>query len=1535
MSEATDSSAPVSGAEEPAPVSRSSGKGKKFWLMIAAVIVAIALVATALMVAIPSGKKLTAEIKGDATLVVEAGATERFTVVVKLGKTDVSNNSDLTVIKWSVSPVTLGGFSRRALPTVPFVAGLNGGSGTVTCTIVYNDDKTVIVTKPITVNPPFLDAVSVTPSKKTIEPGTNYTFRAAAVSSVGLPLSGISFTWNLTGNTDVLASLVPPLGLNATTGSSVRLAVDDVLGNLSLSATASYAGLTKTGNSSITVGFLPPRSMDFLWYDMFNVPVPSWYAKREEIYNQEIPYSMSSPWWFLYNGDSGGLEGNLYTYALMRLNITGANVSEVNMNERPEFLPVLSPTEMGGTAEIDWYMQYLTKDQLNASYGIGIANQYDGWIVDLNGTVLLDKQAAKTVLNLTDVGWNSFPDWWDSHKNIFNEAYSDWLVNEAEGRVDIENAYESYYQLFTINIEATKVNDSILLKYDILTWGMETLFLRWLYEVFLPIEMWYEDFNFHATIMPEYSKIDIDTAVTYALWATETLNRDVAGNEKGDPCWTFQPLKGDAVVSTIEHPHSDFDVYSTQKYRNFQTGSTIYGEFMDYDVVPSAWNLTDNETLKFVWPDGPDVMFKYHVAQNISVNVSDEMVCVYSEPNQTDFPGQVVMDNVNNSVEFTGPIDMWDWSKNQTTHTYLQAEWGRLGLLPYGIPTVEFKKKTPVVLYLDDFVIEATTPIPALDKVTVTVRAIDQYDNTYYDYNGTVNFTSSDSLSSMPANYTFKPGFAIGADAGVHTFNCSTVSSTTVFKTPGAQTLTVTNVSVDHPVSKTKSMMIDPVRTADSIEVDVYHVPSVGVVEDVTLSVYDQYGDLFLNYTGEVSFSTNKTGQVTLPNNYVFQVTDAGVHKIVGELNFTAVGWFTITATDTVVATVTGSQTNINVSADPEVVDHFTVSGIKSMLQRQKSDVRVVAYQQYGIVFERYNGTIHFSVNDTEGNATFPADYTFLVSDKGVKVFEKGVMFDPREDVVLTVYVADTVVTIATGQQNNILIQYKPASETFRMYDMLKQPWGEWWPWRYKGWTTDIILNNETGKYTMLYNADKNGRQGVIYAPYRWNITGANMSSVSISNPEFMPVLGNPNVPGAAASLNVYFEYLDTDWWYGYWSPYWKFPNTIFEDGHKTDGYYLGVLYNVVMNRQAAESWMGMPQTANPDNWWITHASSYIKAWSDWITNEGSTRLDIWAGYEWGYTDMGLKMKMKVLPNGDIHLEIGEISWGYEVLLTRWFTETQLCNHEPYYEDGTLSVTYYPQWIDFTFDAVCQYSLHAVKANESATNEGAWVWEPQLIDYMDSSNGHPTKFDPWATETYQSWNAGDPQFSQEAGYDSGLQYFNLTDYQTFIIQLPTGNDVLGYLAEPMWRLGRQTSITKVITGVPSTIGHVYDVYPRGDGTNYNYEEYWPLMYNGTMSLGWYGNWTGAPYLVYDPVAKTITMQGPMSFDNTYHTNGALYRGAPWIEFNVTPVVGGTSLPTPEASSSGTISAEMVSLLSIITATSMAVVAVVSRKIREK
>ena len=1527
MSEKTNSSESVSETVKSESISRPPGKGRNVLLMIVAIVIVIALVATA-FVMMPEGKEkleLTVEIQGPVELEVDAGISQNFTVVVMYGDEDVTNDTTRTTLFWSVTPTTIGSLSLKAKSEVPFRAAIIAGTGAVNCTVTFKETDTtdeIIVSdeKVLKVLPPFLDAVSISPSAKTIQPGQNTTFTATAVSSVGLPISGVDFTWSVTAETGVIATP------SATSGISIVLDAGLVLGNVTLTATGSYSGSTKSGTSAVTIGYPPPRSMDYVWYDMFEVPIGSWYDARWPIYHQEEVVSYSDPSLFFYNSEPSG---NKYLYTLMRLNATGRNVSEINTNERPEFLPILSPTERGGNAEIDWYMQYLTTDEIKTRYP-SFATQDDGWIVILNGTTTMDKQAAKMILNLTETGYETFDSWWLDNEGIVIEKYNNFLIEEGTVRVDIQNAYDYYLQLFTNPLKAEKVGDKIVMHHELVTWGMEALLMRWLHESFLPVEMWYEDMHFRMAIGPEWSDIDIDTAVTYSLYATETI--DSMGDPDVMPCWVFQPLLGDCIESTPAHPGSDLDRYLPYSYLNRQPDSSLYGTYMQYDVVPTSWNLTDNETLTMKWPGGEEMPFRWRLGEGNVINVTDTMMVRYSEPMGTDFPGQVLVNNTVGEVSFIGPINMYDWSKTQSAHQYLADEWLRLGgeLLPYWAPWIEFEMNEKPRQWLDHFDIRIAGSVPANDDVTYTVTAINNWGSTYRAYRGTVNMTSSDVAAVLPDNYTFLP-----ADDGVHTF-----TGAAKFQTLGAQTMTALNVSADLPlISSDVSVNVLAKRNVSSMQVDVYHVPAVGVLEDVTVTVFDQYGDLFLNYTGTVTFSSNRSTDVTLPTDYVFQLTDAGVYTFTGGLNFAAIGWYSINASDVDNPLAKGTQTDICVVASPEIVDHYNVTGIKNMLTRQKSDVMVTVYNQYGQVFERYTGTIHFEANAS--GAILPADYTFAVADEGYKVFARGVSFSSPG--VFTVTVNDTVVTAAVGSQNNIAIEYRPADQTFTMYDFFEEPWGEWWPWRYPGYKTDIVLNNESGKYTMLYNADTRGNQGIIYAPYRWNITGTNLSQVSVHNPEFMPVLGTPDVAGAQASIDVYFQYLDRNWWNTYWKPVWNFPDTII-NAQMTDGWNPGLIYGVTMNRAAAEEWLGMPQTGvNPLTWWAINGGKYLDNWSAWIVNEGNNRLDIWAGYEWPYVDVGTKMKLQVLPDGKIYLQIGSIAWGYEILMTRWMNETNLCNHEAYFEDMSMHVDYYSNWIDMNFDAVCQYSLRAVKANESATDEPAWAWQPLLIDYVAQWNTpggiHPSKFDPWdpSMSLYQSWNAGDPSYMGYVPYDSGYAHFNLSEYQTFIIKIPLDDDNLGYLAQPM----AFDSIRRIIRGETG----VYDPYPRGDGSKYNLTAYWPLMVNGTMSLGWWGNWTGAPDLdtMYDPVTNTLTMVGPMNFDNTYQWNGVLYFGAPWIEFNLTPVSGLLSLPpsaapTPSegmvtASAPALATPEMISVILIIGATLLliAAIATVSRR----
>ena len=67
----------------------------------------------------------------------------------------------------------------------------------------------------------------------------------------------------------------------------------------------------------------------------------------------------------------------------------------------------------------------------------------------------------------------------------------------------------------------------------------------------------------------------------------------------------------------------------------------------------------------------------------------------------------------------------------------------------------------------------APTSATTTKPFNVTVTLSDRFGNVATGYRGTVHFTSSDALATLPTNYTFS-----AADAGVHQFSVTLVTPT-------------------------------------------------------------------------------------------------------------------------------------------------------------------------------------------------------------------------------------------------------------------------------------------------------------------------------------------------------------------------------------------------------------------------------------------------------------------------------------------------------------------------------------------------------------------------------------------------------------------------------------------------------------------------------------------------------------------------------------------------------------------------------------
>ncbi len=946
---------------------------KKLWIMIVAIVVAAALITSA-VVLVMGDLKVT--ITQDPEGVIPAGKTVTFSVSAKIWGKSVTDHDD-TDVSWSVSPSSLGELDRTAAVEVEFKAADVAGTGSISCEVTYGSKKKT-ATLDVTVSDPTLDIVVINPPTKYIDIDEEFTFAAAAINSIGESMTGATFEWSVSGMDSA------DYTLSATSGESVTFS-GSVEGIATLSAEATVDSETSTGEATVYVGYDVGRSADYLWYDMFDHPIEEWYDFRAEVGNEEFRLTDEYPYLYIWEGAP---PGNVWVYTFMRLNVDGNNITEVNMNENPEFLPFFGDEMVrGGNAEIDWYLNYITHEEGMEKLGSAAMGYFDGWYVALNGTVTLDQQAAMAVLGLTSADFEDFDDWWDDEGSEITNLWEEWMIHEASpDRLDIFWMYEYPLQFVLFEIDAEKVGDEVVLTMDTISWGAEALLTRWLHESFMPTEWYFEDMNFDASISGDWATIDIDTAVQYAVYAYETTL-------EADPCWDWEALMQDYVLSGVPPVENkslydrywNWDFFGMLEYYNAAPGSDWYDKMMDYDYAPGLWNLSEDETLTLEWPEGEQVfimhdpgapandVLNYSLIQNVSV-VMGEMHVSYAEPMPSDAPDFISIDTDARQIVYTGPFDMWEWSTTQTAHKWLADEWDRLGVLPYGMPFVEFR---PPIKELDLEIEGMPTEVEMGEVVTFTVKAVNpSTSEVVTDYAGEVTFTSDDGAAVLPADYTFDPGTDEGEVEFTVTFN--TVDPVTH---DGTFYLTVTDTS-DDSVSATASS----IHVVESPVIDHFGVEFGGVVyaeeaAGATVTAYNQWDEVFTGYEGTAEFESNDTGAVIVPDSLDFTGLD-GVGSV--DVTFSSHGDQYLNVSDSVVTEATGSAL---VAVNPvAVIHHFELSGVNNPAQPNIAEtLRVTAIDQYDRDFDRYEETVAFETNRT-GEVTLPPATAFTLGEAYIDV---------------------------------------------------------------------------------------------------------------------------------------------------------------------------------------------------------------------------------------------------------------------------------------------------------------------------------------------------------------------------------------------------------------------------------------------------------------------------------------------------------------------------------------------------------------------
>ncbi len=148
---------------------------------------------------------------------------------------------------------------------------------------------------------------------------------------------------------------------------------------------------------------------------------------------------------------------------------------------------------------------------------------------------------------------------------------------------------------------------------------------------------------------------------------------------------------------------------------------------------------------------------------------------------------------------------------------------------------------------------------------TLTVTALDPYNNVVPGYGGTIHFTSTDGQAVLPGDYRFT-----GADGGSHTFSFT-------LKTSGTQALVATDTVIPALTGTQRNITVVPATPATFTFAGFPTTTTAGTSQNFTLTVRDAYGNIATGYTGKVHF-TSSDRQASLPADYTFTATDAGVH---------------------------------------------------------------------------------------------------------------------------------------------------------------------------------------------------------------------------------------------------------------------------------------------------------------------------------------------------------------------------------------------------------------------------------------------------------------------------------------------------------------------------------------------------------------------------------------------------------------------------------------------------------------------------------
>ena len=372
------------------------------------------------------------------------------------------------------------------------------------------------------------------------------------------------------------------------------------------------------------------------------------------------------------------------------------------------------------------------------------------------------------------------------------------------------------------------------------------------------------------------------------------------------------------------------------------------------------------------------------------------------------------------------------------------------------------------------FLVTGVNSTPAGTAFNVTVKALDASNNTATSYSGTVHFTSTDNQATLPANSPLTNG------TGTFSVTLKTVGG-------GSQTITATDTITASITGTSNPIGVNP-GPPTAISVQAAAAETTGIAFSATVSALDTFGNIAASYAGTVHF-TSTDAQAILPAN---SALTSGTGSF--QVTFKTLGMQTITAIDTVTASLKGTSSPINVVTN--AATHIGVTGPTATQTRKTFQLTVTALDAANNTSVGYTGTVHFTSTDSQ--AKLPADSTLTV---GTADF--SATLETAGGGTQTITATDTVTSSIKGSlQINVT-----AAAALRI--LSGAPPGGTVGVRYDEHTVKICnIFNQCFTAT-VYGFPLNGSGGI--SPYKWNWAAATGSSLPAGLHVADP--GNSNCP--------------------------------------------------------------------------------------------------------------------------------------------------------------------------------------------------------------------------------------------------------------------------------------------------------------------------------------------------------------------------------------------------------------------------------------